>query len=419
MKTTLRNLLLVPLVALALTACKRESDLTAAATTGDYAVQPWQLFAGPGSMAPDLRSTADGRLLLSWLSRQEGRRNALQFASYTEAGGWQSQPRTIAVGHALVANWADTPHLIATPDGALWAQWLQANDTGPGAYDVVLARSRDGGMNWPQITRVNSESNGSYSGFASLWPASADRLGIAWLDGGGKTGGHDAGHDGEGDMQLRSNVFDMNLTRGTDVVLDARTCDCCQTDVAVGGKGALLVWRDRGADEIRDIVIARFADGAWSAPKSVHADGWKIEGCPVNGPAIAANGNAAVVAWYTEAGGAPLLRIARSGDAGDSFAAPLDVDKGKVVLGRVDVAMDDTQVWVSWLREEANGQTLLLARYSPDLSRQLQRIEVAKLQGRGRATGSPKLALTAGGAWLVWTDAIDGVTQLQGALIAR
>ena len=133
MKTTLRNLLLVPLVALALTACKRESDLTAAATTGDYAVQPWQLFAGPGSMAPDLRSTADGRLLLSWLSRQEGRRNALQFASYTEAGGWQSQPRTIAVGHALVANWADTPHLIATPDGALWAQWLQANDTGPGA----------------------------------------------------------------------------------------------------------------------------------------------------------------------------------------------------------------------------------------------------------------------------------------------
>ena len=90
MKTTLRNLLLVPLVALALTACKRESDFTAAATTGDYAVQPWQLFAGPGSMAPDLRSTADGRLLLSWLSRQEGRRNALQFASYTEAGacGW-------------------------------------------------------------------------------------------------------------------------------------------------------------------------------------------------------------------------------------------------------------------------------------------------------------------------------------------
>ena len=123
--------------------------------------------------------------------------------------------------------------------------------------------------------------------------------------------------------------------------------------------------------------------------------------------------------WYSEAGGTPAVRIARSSDAGDSFAAPVQVDAGKPVLGRVDVAMDAQQVWVAWLREDAGGQVLMLARYAPDLSKRLQSIEVARLQGRGPATGVPKLAVDAGGAWLAWTDADDGAARLQGARIAR
>ena len=403
-----------------LAACQRDAEPAAPPATGDYVVQPWTLFAEPGSMAPDLSLAPDGRLLLSWLNHQQGRRNALQFATYTETGGWQSQPRTIAVGHALIANWADTPHILATADGALWAQWLQANAAGPSAYDIVLARSRDGGMTWTQLTRVNGENHGGYSGFAALWQAATDRIGIAWLDGGGKTGGHDADdHEGGGDMRLLANSFDRDLQRGTNAVVDPRVCDCCQTDVALTTRGPLLVYRDRSDGDIRDIATTRLQDGAWTAPKPVHADNWKIEGCPVNGPAIAARENSAVVAWYSEGGGEAAVRLARSTDAGDAFAAPVVVDKGATVLGRVDVALDAQQAWVSWLREDGNGQTLMLARYAPDLSRELQRIEVARLQGRGRATGSPKLATDAGGAWLAWTDAIDGAARLQGARIAR
>ena len=401
-------------------ACKREEP-PAANPNGEYRVEVWPLPVAAGSMSPDLSIAPDGRLLLSWINRQQGRRNALQFSSYTDEGGWQSQPRTIAVGHALVANWADTPHLLATPDGALWAQWLQSNEGSPSGYDAVLARSRDGGMRWEQITRVNDDGLAAEHGFVSMWPRTADSLGIAWLDGRAQSAApsHGEGHHAGGAMQLRANQFDMSLNRGTDAVLDTKTCDCCQTDVAITDKGPLLAYRDRGDDEVRDIAVLRFEAGKWGAPKPVHADGWKIEACPVNGPAIAARGNAAVVAWYSEAGGTPALRIARSGNAGDAFAAPVVVDKGAAVLGRVDVAVDDKQVWVAWLREDAQGQTLLLARYAPDLSRELQRIEVAKLQGRGHASGSPKLAVNASGAWLAWTDSIDGVAHLQGARVAR
>ena len=410
MNTRLAPCIVIALASLA--GCKREEAAKPGPANGDYAVQVWALPAETGSMAPDLSVTADGRVMLSWLNRQQGRRNALQFDSYTDAGGWQSQPRTIAVGHSLVANWADTPHLLATPDGALWVQWLQANAESPSAYDVVLARSRDGGMTWSQITRVNDDSTASEHGFAALWPRGADGIGIAWLDG-REQGGEAAA------MQLRANQFDLDLQRGSDALVDARSCDCCQTDVAVGATGPLLAYRDRSDEDVRDIAVARLQGDAWGAPKTVHADGWKTAACPVNGPAIAADGNAAVVAWYSEAGGTPAVRIARSGDAGDRFAAPVQVDAGKPVLGRVDVALDAGQAWVAWLREDEKGQVLMLARYAPDLSKRLQSIEVARLQGRGLATGVPKLAVDAGGAWLAWTDVVDGAARLQGARIAR
>lgn len=414
------------LIALAtLVACKREAPPpTARPTTGDYSVQEWVLPAQAGSMAPDLRVAPDGRVLISWLNRQQGRRNVLQFSSYTEAGGWQSLPRTIAVGQSLVANWADTPHLLATADGALWVQWLQANAASPSAYDVALARSRDGGMTWNQITRVNDDATPSEHGFAALWPRSANAIGIAWLDGREQQAAHDdeqkhEAHHG-GAMQLRANGFDMDLARGADAVVDARSCDCCQTDAVPTDRGVLLAWRDRSEDELRDIVVARLQDdGAWTTPVTVHADGWKVEACPVNGPAIAAVGNAAVVAWYSEAGGTPTVRIARSTNAGDAFAAPVVVDTGASVRGQVDVAVDAQQAWVAWLREDAKGQALMLARYTPDLSKQLQLIEVAKLGARGHASGTPRLAIDTGGAWLAWTDVVDGVADLQGARITR
>ena len=412
-----------PRVALALAlpllaACARQPEPPAAAANGDYRVQVWPLPAAAGAASPDLSLAPGGRLLLSWMSRQPGRRNALQFASWSRDGGWQSQPRTIAVGHSLVANWADTPHLLVTPDGAMWAQWLQANASAPSAYDVALARSRDGGMTWPQITRINQESAGTYSGFVALWPAAADRLGIAWLDGSGKASGDHGGH-GEGDMQLRANAYDKDLTAGTASTLDLRSCDCCQTDAAMTARGPILVWRGRSEAEIRDIMVARLDSAGWTAPRPVHADNWKIAGCPVNGPAIAAAGEQAVVAWYSEGDGAPAVRIARSSDAGDSFAAPVVVERGQAVLGRVDAAIDGEQAWVAWLREDERQQTLMLARYSADLGKELQRLEVAPLQGRGRATGFPKLVVQSGVAWLVWTDVIDGVAQLKGARVTH
>jgi hypothetical protein len=156
---------------------------------------------------------------------------------------------------------------------------------------------------------------------------------------------------------------------------------------------------------------------AWGKPVPVHADGWVMPGCPVNGPSIAADGDNVVVAWYTAANDKPLVQVARSTDAGDSFAAPVVLEQGEAVQGRAAVALDARQAFALWIREDAGGQSLWLSRRTPDLARELQRIEVAKLQGRGRATGYPQIALRNGDAYVAWTDIVDGSPRLRGAVL--
>ena len=383
-------------------------------------VSDWPLPITTGATSPDLHLAPDGRLLLSWISTQPGRRDAVQYAAYDNTQ-WQSAPKTIAVGTALFTNWADTPHIMATPDGALWVHWLQKSADAQYAYDIAMSTSRDDGMHWSAPFSPHDDGTASEHGFVSMWPAAHDTLGIAWLDGRNTATDAGKGHEGHGGgaMTLRAATYDPRMQRGNDAELDAMTCDCCQTDVAMTTQGPLLVYRGRDQGEIRDILATRFDGKAWTRAHKVHDDQWKMPACPVNGPAVAARDDSAVVAWYTEAGEQPSLKLARSTDAGASFGAPIEIDRGTALLGRVDVAFDGRQVVLAWLREDASGQSLQLARYNPDLSKQLQKLEIAKLQGRGRATGFPKLALRDGIAHLVWTDVVDGRPQLRGARLAR
>lgn len=423
MKTTARPLFaLLPLALLA--ACQPQSAPEATGKPGEIRV--WPLLAEQGAAQPDLAVAPDGRILISWMSVRQGRDNALQFAAFGTDGRWQSTPKTIAVGEALLSNWADTPHILATPDGALWVTWLQKTSAEFREYDLQISRSGNRGFNWSPPATVNRDQGGEH-GFASLWPASQATLGIAWLNpanesaeantaDAAKAGEHD-GHGGG--MSLLAATYDGGLQRTVETTLDAATCECCQTDVAMAAAGPVVVYRDRDENEVRDIAAVRYDGKAWREPVRVHNDQWKMPACPVNGPAAAANGNDVVVAWYTAANDKAAVQLALSRDGGVTFGAPVRVDEGPAVLGRVDVAYDKDGAWILWLREEAGAQSLWLARYSPDLKRELRRSVIAKLQGRGTATGFPKLALRGDGAYAAWTDVADGQPRLKGVQVLR
>ena len=425
-----RTLLLAS--ALALAGCggsdrDAPSPAAAAEVGAPSRVEAWTLPSTlPGSASPSLAATPDGKLLLGWINSQKGRRHIFQFSTFApDWGRWMHAMTTIAVGNSMFVNWADIPHMAATPDGTLWAHWLQKSGDAPYAYDVVLTRSRDGGANWAPPVMPHDDGTQTEHGFVSLWAQDAGRLGVAWLDG-RKTGGGQAGHGDHAHagapaaaMTLRAAFFDGDLQRSGEAEIDARVCDCCQTAVAMTARGPLLVYRGRGEGEVRDILATRYDGTQWRAPAPVHADGWVMPACPVNGPDVAAQGEAVVVAWYTEAAGQPELRVAASADAGERFAAPVTLDAGAEVLGRVAVAMDARQAWVLWLRETAGRQSLWLSRRSHDLATEYERLELSQVSGEGRATGFPQLALAQGSAWVVWTEVTAGTPNLKGLRVAR
>lgn len=409
---------LVPLVfaaSLVLAACGRETPAPASQAGQATGLLPWNLPAPPGSMAPDLVVGPRGRVALSWLNVESGRRTLLQYAELGVQDRWEG-PLTIAVGNSFMANAVDTPHIAIADDHALWVQYLQRQPEG--GYGVRLTTSRSGGMNWSDPIAVNDDSVAAEHGFAALWPAGSDRIGIAWLDGrdaGGEGEGHDDGHAHAGATALRAATFGPDLQRAGETVVDARSCDCCSTAVARTPDGVVLAYRDRDENEIRDIATVVFDGKRWSAPRLVHADGWHMEGCPVNGPSIAADGDDVVLGWFTGANDEPRVQLARSEDGGAHFGAPLVLERGKQVDGRVAVALDGDNAWALWLREEFGGASLWLARLAPDLSRERERIKVATLKAHGIAAGYPKLALRDGTAYIVWTDSDGTLTQLQGA----
>lgn len=360
--------------------------------------------AGQGSGQPNLTASSDGRVYLSWIERHADGKVSLRFSTL-EKGAWTT-PAVIAEGANWFVNWADFPSMVALPDGTLAAHWLAKSDVGTFDYDVMIARSFDGGKSWSKPVIPHRDGVKAEHGFVSLFAAKDGNLAAVWLDGRemkSTAEGNDHGH-GHGNMTLRYVKIKRDGTLAEDALLDARVCECCQTSAALTSDGPLVVYRDRSETEkeIRDISIVGLKNGAWSEPRTLFADNWVLNGCPVNGPSIAAAGRRVAVAWYTGAENSPRVKLAFSKDGGGTFSAPIVVDDGNPV-GRVETMMlDDGAALVCWLEKTSEGGAVRLRRILLDGTRG-QAITIAA-SGIARANGFPRMARAGNQLVFAWVN---------------
>jgi hypothetical protein len=188
----------------------------------------------------------------------------------------------------------------------------------------------------------------------------------------------------------------------TSDLLDRRVCDCCQTAAAMTAKGPVVAYRDRSDDEVRDVAVVRREDGRWTSPRPVHDEGWEIAGCPVNGPAVAADGRRVAVAWYTQGANRPRVSVSFSRDAGATFGPPVVVDR-RGPLGRVDVVLDaNGDALVLWVASEGKAGAIRLARVTP--SGELgPALSIASTE-TGRSSGFPRLERAGDVLVLAWVE---------------
>ncbi len=355
---------------------------------------------------PQLSVSARG-VLLSWIERS-GDLATLKFAERT-ATGW-TEARTVASGRDWFVNWADVPSVMRLPSGTIVGHWLQKSGPDTYAYDVRLSYSTDDGKTWSPSFVPHHDGTKTEHGFASLFPL-GDGLGAIWLDGRNMkvSAGHDE-HGGGGVMTVHFARFDKHWKQVDESAVDARVCECCPTAAAVTSEGVIAAFRDRSDAEIRDIYTSRLVNGKWSTPAAVHADGWKIAACPVNGPALSAIGRNVAASWFTVKGEQGQAYLAFSADAGRTYGAPIRVDDGGS-LGRVDVALtpDGTAAIAAWI-EFADQRSQFRVRRIDRAGTRSAPVTIAGLAA-GRASGYPRMALNGRELVLAWTESSAGGTM--------
>jgi hypothetical protein len=294
-------------------------------------------------------------------------------------------------------NWADFPSIVEDATGALFAHWLQKSGDGTYAYDVRVAVSKDGGRTWGSPLLLNRDGKKGEHGFVTLAPLSGGGIGATWLDGRNMVEGKE-----EGEMTIRYATIDDAGAIRSDVRLDDRTCECCTTGMTMVSGRPVIAYRDRSPDEIRDIAIVRLSASGWSKPRLLHADGWKIAGCPVNGPQLAARGKRVAAAWFTAAGEHGHAYIAFSDDGGATFGKPIGVDDGTAV-GRMDVSMLDVETAVvTWSEQTASGAELRARRVARN-GKPGPSIKVAD-SSAARAAGFARMAVVGQDVYVAWTE---------------
>lgn len=386
---------------------------TSCATEGGplpLTVEPVPSPTGVDAAEPFVGSGPDGQMTLSWLERNADSSVALRLATLAPDGATWSAPTEIVRRTDLFVNWADFPSVVALGEGRLLAHWLQRSGDGRYAYDVHLSESRDGGATWGASAFPHAAGVPAEHGFVTILPTGNGGANILLLDGTAgallkdsiraSTGKEPAeGHGGA--MQLGfANWADGAVT--TTRMLDPRTCDCCQTASAMTSKGPIVVYRDRSDDEIRDMSVVRLVNGEWTAPAPLHNDGWKIDYCPVNGPATSAIGDTVVAVWFTGAQDTSRVNVVFSTDAGATFNAPVRADDG-LPAGRVDVEMlSGDAALVSWIERVGGDTAQVRARIVRRDGRVEPHVVVSPSSGT-RSSGFPRMARTDDGVLIAWT----------------
>lgn len=381
------------------------SATRAAAPAWPLKVEPAITPAPPGSALPQVGVSNRG-VLLSWVE-QQGPVATLKFAERS-AGKW-SEPRVVASGSDWFVNWADVPSVVRLGNGTLVAHWLQKSGASTYAYDVRLSYSTDEGKIWATSFTPHHDGTQTEHGFATLFQA-GDGLGLVWLDGRATGGGGHAAHGGA--MSVRYGTFDRAWKQTRDEAVDLRVCDCCPTAAALTSDGPIVVYRDRSDTEVRDISIARLEQGKWVAGASVNRDGWQIQACPVNGPAVSARGRQVAVAWFTGVGDKPQAYAAFSDDAGRTFGAPIRLDD-QASLGRVDIELlPDGSAAVAYIEFADQRAQLKVRRVARDGSRS-NPVSIAG-SSNNRASGYPRMALDGDELLFAWTDR-EGTSHVRTA----
>jgi hypothetical protein len=289
-----------------------------------------------------------------------------------------------------------------------------------GTTSMKLARSTDGGRTFTAPALLQEAGATGDRGWPALSVAADGVAHAVWLDhrelaasraGAGAHAAHrTAGaHDGVA-MAQKSALYYARIgpaAPAPEARLTNGVCYCCKTALAAGPDGRLVAaWRHVYPGNLRDIALSASTDGGrtFSDPVRVNEDGWSINGCPDDGPALAAGAEGTFhLIWPTvlqnpEPQGA--LFYATTRDAA-TFTTPVRIPTlGGEKPGHPQIAIDGRgRVVAAWDEYVNDARAAVLRELRPGTE-----AAFGPLVTLGDAGAYPVLAGVADGVVAAWTS---------------
>lgn len=367
---------------------------------------------GTDSGTPAIASSG-ARVVLSWTVAGPGGGGDV-FVTVSNDGGRSfgspvrvnALPGTVRIGGEQAPRVAVTARTVAV----VWT--ARENDRAA----IRLSASTDGGRTFGAPWRVHADGLSGTRGWPSVAIDQEERIHALWLDGRNAqaavpmaAGAHEHNASGamaEHRMSPRQDVYRAVIDHDghiTEAQVAASVCFCCKTAVAMRHDGTgLAAWRHVFPGGVRDIAIGAFAEPTGEAPPftRVSDDGWKIDGCPEDGPAVAVAGNDAThIAWPTLVPGhTPVKGVFYAvADRGGAFTprARLDDGAGETAAHPQIAVAPEGDVAVVWESSTVGARRILLRHRAPD-----GRWDAADTLNGDTAGTYPAVAAS-DGAWIV------------------
>ncbi|MFB9053899.1 hypothetical protein ACFFVB_12505 [Formosa undariae] len=358
-------------------------------------------------------TTNTGNAMLSWVTRLNDSTTQFNYSTLINQK-WEA-PKPIITGTNWFVNWADYPS-ITENNGNLLSHFLKKSSNETFSYDIKLNVLPEGESEWETALPLHTDGTKTEHGFVTVLPFKENAFFVTWLDGRGMSMDHAGEHmSHNGSMSIRAAEVSKDGLISNKTLLDGKTCSCCQTTAAITKNGPIVLYRDRTDEEIRDIAITRYIDGKWTEPKFIYNDGWKINGCPVNGPKVAALENNVAVTWFTAANDTPLVKLIFSKNGGEDFSEPIIISNSEV-LGRVDIELiDSDNAIVSWM-ETADETTYLKAMKVNSSGKKYTPLIISTLND-SRKTGFPQMQYINDNMYFAWTAIANDISTIKTVFV--
>jgi hypothetical protein len=277
------------------------------ASDGDWVAAAWAATGGPGT---------------------QGQTDIYAALSVDGGRTFGSPVRVNDVPGDAKAN-GEQPPRVLVKRAALHVLWVSKRD---GVSGILAAASTDGGRTFTRARAITPSGLTGMRGWESATLGADGIVHAVWLDGRNAAPAGAEHHHGD----ARQDIYHA-MWKGGDAPVETSVasdvCFCCKTAVVSRGSDVFVAWRHLFPGGVRDIAVARSADGGrtFGAPVRVSEDNWKIDACPDDGPAMDVDGNGVLrVTWPTLVKDGDTGRIAifesTSRDEGATFTPRARVD---------------------------------------------------------------------------------------------